>query len=329
MKLPSNLPPARDPDASESPPPTLEALLGPELGEKATGRMNASRLEQVVLRLEQGWRRWLAAEHGGRGPAVGTPDRSTLERTIPILRVMIQAKQALEKTEDLLAKQVRKQMQGRGAEMRSAHTAHGVMQANLAIYDLGMELPYPPSPAQVEDARRLVELRYRAAGFLPPGELYTWTEGAIPLVAVKDGKIVSTLSIIKDEGVLPLEQVFPAEVKKLREQGRPLLEVGAFATNPDTADKLQTQATMTLVDLAMEVLRRRDGSDLGLMAVHPHHAGFYARRLGAELLVSEPRPHPKVEGSPAVLLLVTRDRTKRQVAQEVELVAKIVAATLG
>lgn len=308
---------------------TLEQLLGPELSPSALVKMNAARMEAILLGYEQGWRRWVAAEHGARGPAPGTPDRATLERGLPALRVLLEARQALERAEDRLATQVRAKVQGRRAELHAQHTAHAAVQTELPVFDLGLSLPYPPSPALVEQARGLVERRYREMGYLGADEPYRWSPGAFPLVALQEGKLVGTLSMIVDQGRLPVEEVFPAEVRALREKGLRLVEVGAFAADPESPSKLQTHSTLTLVDVSVETLRRSSSHDLALIAVHPHHAGFYERRIGAQRVTEEVRGHPKVKDSPAVLLSITRESSSRTMHQEVELVAKFVAACVG
>lgn len=307
---------------------TLHELLGPEVSQSALVKLNAARLEEVLLRHEQGWRRWLAAEHGGRGPANDMPSRATLERAIPVLRAMVEARMALEKVESQLAVQIRSQIQGRRAEVRAAHTAHALVRTDLPVLDLGIGLPFPPDPGQVEEARRLVERRYQEMGYLGRDQSYAWTPGAFPLVALKDDEVVSTLSVIVDAERLPLEEVFPAEVAALRGRGLRVVEVGAFASHPESPSKLQTHSTLTLVDVALESFRRTSNHDLALIAVHPHHAGFYERRIGARRVTSDVRAHPKVEDAPAVLLSVSREASARAMHQEVELVAKIVAACL-
>lgn len=308
--------------------PKLSTLLGPALTPEATAKLNAAGLEKLLQGYEQGWRRWLAAEHGSRGPAQGTPDKATLERAIPVLRVLVEAKKALEHAEDHLTQRVREQVRGKKSEIRSAHTAHSVAPRDLALLDLGVELPYPPRPSEVEGSRLLVERRYRELGYLDGSQAYNWAPGALPLVACADGKVIATVSIIVNEEVLPLEQVFPAQVAALRAQGLRLAEVGAFASDPESPSKAQTHATMTLVDVALETLRRSSSFDAALLAVHPHHAGFYERRLGAKRLTATPMPHPKVKDAPAVLLMVGKDSTSRAVHQEIELLAGVVAACI-
>lgn len=128
---------------------------------------------------------------------------------------------------------------------------------------------------------------------------------------VRDGdKVVGTLSVRLDHGRgLSADGVFPEEMKALREGGQRLCEFTRLAVEGDTESK---QVLARLFHLAYLYAYRLEGYDLLTFEVHPRHAPFYRRMLGAKL-VAEERLNPHVN-APAVLMCLPLREAERQIA---------------
>ena len=116
------------------------------------------------------------------------------------------------------------------------------------------------------------------------------------------GLAVSTLSAYFDQrgGMgLPADEIYPNEVRALRDEGRRLMEIGLFA---DRREHIQRS-----VEALLELMRHvcyfgaNFGATDGLIRVQPRHAPFYTRLLGFDQIGAE-KPHPTVEGRATVLL---------------------------
>ncbi|MCA9238322.1 MAG: hypothetical protein KDA44_22775 [Planctomycetales bacterium] len=136
-----------------------------------------------------------------------------------------------------------------------------------------------------------------AAMRITPHQLHPCTD---VFVALLRGEVISTLSLVRDgELGLPLEAVYPDEVRARRAAGIRLGEVSCLA------DRRREPARFfgLFSDLArlMTQTAERDGIDQLLIAVHPRHARMYRRAMGFEQ-VGEYREYEAVNGNPAVAL---------------------------
>lgn len=111
---------------------------------------------------------------------------------------------------------------------------------------------------------------------------------------------VSTLTTYLDSPAgLPLDAVYKPELDKLREAGHVMVEVGLFAD--------RRQHLFRSVEAILELMRY--GTYFGvnveatdaIIGVHPHHAAFYTRLLGFDM-IGEEKPYDAVEGNAVVLL---------------------------
>lgn len=308
---------------------TLPELLGDEFSTQALDKLDDDALAARIQALDAAWQQSLV--HAPDATAQPGPTTEALARGVPVLRALLAARQAETRAEEQIAGVLTDTVRAAvadGAPLRDAVTS--AANASSVTTREGVVLHHPPTPDEVEAARTLIEKRYRQMGYVPADQSYAFNAAAVPLVATFDGAVVATASLIGPGArALPLEEVFPEEVAELRAQGMRVAEFGAFASEADLPREVATHAAMSLVDLARVALGHMQTVDVVVVAVHPHHAGFYRRRLGAQVLVQEPRPHPKVEGSPAVLLaLGTQGGRTPSLPRDLRLVARIVAATV-
>ncbi|MEX2545881.1 MAG: hypothetical protein WD316_12205 [Phycisphaeraceae bacterium] len=162
------------------------------------------------------------------------------------------------------------------------------------------------SLADIEAAWGLVYRAYMRSGLISPNpaRLHTQPQAVGPHTMVVAGRIgpvaVSTLSAYLDtEAGLPLDAVYPDEMRARRDAGRKLAEGGLFA---DRRARL-TRSADSLFDLMRFVVLFAYcfGADDLMIGVHPRHAPFYRRFLGFEVAGPE-KSYSVVNDNPVVLM---------------------------
>jgi hypothetical protein len=106
-------------------------------------------------------------------------------------------------------------------------------------------------------------------------------EPGLATLQAHDGRrLVGTLSVRLDglDG-LAADASFPEELLRLRAKGRKLCEFTRLAVEGDLPSK---PVLASLFHLAYLYAQRIKGADLLVMEVHPRHAPFYRRMLGAK-----------------------------------------------
>jgi hypothetical protein len=133
------------------------------------------------------------------------------------------------------------------------------------------------------------------------------------IVAQLRGEVISTLSLVRDgELGLPLESIYPDEVKQRRDAGLKLAEVSCLADRRRDASRffdLFSELARVMIQMA-----DRYGVDELLIAVHPRHARMYCRAMAFQQL-GDNRDYPAVNGNPAVLLSLGMEYLKTERAE--------------
>lgn len=135
-------------------------------------------------------------------------------------------------------------------------------------------------------------------------------EPDLATLQARDGRrLVGTLSVRVDgPNGLAADGVFPDEVAALRTQGWRLCEFTRLAVEGEQPSKA---VLASLFHLAYLYAHRIKSADLVIMEVHPRHAPFYRRMLGAEVVASG-RDNPTVQ-APSVLMRVELAHIQEQV----------------
>jgi hypothetical protein len=157
-----------------------------------------------------------------------------------------------------------------------------------------------------QGAFRLAYNSYRRAGLcetsdeglrITPYQLLPTTD---IIIAILRGEVISTLSLVRDGDLgLPLESLYPDEVRQRRAAGLKLAEVSCLADRRKDAARffsLFSELAQVMIQMA-----DRDGVDQLLIAVHPRHARMYCRAMAFKQ-VGDTRDYDAVNGNPAVLL---------------------------
>jgi hypothetical protein len=119
-------------------------------------------------------------------------------------------------------------------------------------------------------------------------------------IAVKEGEVISTVSLIRDAELgLPMESVYGEEVAWYRNHGFSLAEVSCLADYRQ-GQKRSVPVVMRLMSLMAQCAKRR-GVDQLLIAVHPRHAKFYRYFAAFEPFGKEKR-YRTVCDNPAVAM---------------------------
>lgn len=177
----------------------------------------------------------------------------------------------------------------------------------------------------LESAFRLIYERYhhdgladwspRGVRILPHQLLDTsWV-----LLARRGRRLYGTLSLVEDGAMgLPMEQLYPAEIWRLRRQEKRVAELACFALWEKSASENRS-VLRALLDSACRIAVER-AIDEVVICVHPRRAAFYERRLGFQE-IGATRCCPWVCNQPAVamkLALTTSNRTDAVTARQAE-----------
>lgn len=171
--------------------------------------------------------------------------------------------------------------------------------------------PYPPITIKIASTReereaafRLVYLRYLGSGLCAanPSGMRLTPYHLLPtttlFVALYKGEVILTLSLVGDgrQGV-PMESIFPDEIRSLRARGVRFGELSCLADRRRSLVRflpLFVQITRLMYQHALA----QDPAYQLVIAVHPKHGKFYERFFGFRPLAPE-RPYRSVLNAPA------------------------------
>ncbi len=160
----------------------------------------------------------------------------------------------------------------------------------------------------LESAFRLVYTSYLRAGLIEPDALEMRVireqlrPGSQVLVAERDGTVITTMSMVRgEEGAIPLESIFPREVRQQRDLGVSYAEVVSLADR--RRDLRRTFAALRPLMSLMAQYATHHSIDRLLIAVHPRHVSFYGRFLGFTPISGE-AIYPSVLNHPAIAMML-------------------------
>ena len=169
--------------------------------------------------------------------------------------------------------------------------------------------------SQYEEIKAALELVYRAyvrsglthlsrhAIRVTPYHVLPSTE---VLVAKDRGKVVCTMSLVRDTGLgLPMEDIYAREIGQRRLRGIRLAEVSCLADDR-TDEACSFSVLARLMALTAQCAVRR-GVDQLVIVVHPRHATFYQRFI-AFTPIGEEKAYAAVCNNPAVALVLDLKR---------------------
>jgi len=154
-------------------------------------------------------------------------------------------------------------------------------------------------------AWRLVYQAYTRIDLIVPNpyELHTVDQapasGSIVINGSFDDRIVSTLTIITDGSAgLPLDEVYPDVLRRMRRGDRPIIEIGLLADRRESFSR-SIDAIFEMMRFVYWHAQLRDARIL--CGVHPRHVAFYKRMFGFDI-AAETSVCPRVNHSPVVML---------------------------
>lgn len=159
---------------------------------------------------------------------------------------------------------------------------------------------------EVLSAWRLVHDAYVRSGLIEPNPhgVHLTPRAIHPETIVGVGMLEETVSatisgyVDVDAGPgLPLDEVYPELLGRLREEGRVLMEVGLLADRRADLGR-SLDATLALMKQAFFHGIHRGATDL-VIGVHPHHVRFYERLFAFEVF-GEESTCPMVNDAPVV-----------------------------
>lgn len=157
-------------------------------------------------------------------------------------------------------------------------------------------------------AFRLLQSRYRDAGLsqteatglrILPFQLWETTQ---LIVAKANNRVVGCVSVVQDSDArgLPMEHLYPGELRDLRRRRAALGEITSLAIRRHESpfdNTIFQELAGSLVAYA-----RRTGIRFLTAVVHPRHAQLYQRCLGFEIIGGLRRCH-HVDGNPGVAIM--------------------------
>jgi len=159
------------------------------------------------------------------------------------------------------------------------------------------------TPTEWREAFQLVADQYQTRGYDAIGFDYRFTSyHALPdtvvFVAKAEGQVVATFTLVPDNTLLglPLESLYAAEVRALRQHGRRLGEVTNLASTGLSLREFA--ATFHALIRLMKQYHLRNGGDSWAIAVNPRHRDYYEKVLGYTALGPR-RAYASVQGHPA------------------------------
>ena len=164
---------------------------------------------------------------------------------------------------------------------------------------------------QRSSANILIKRRYAWRGYQPALLPAQESLDRITLIASDEDATIGTMSVGFDgeEGLL-VEDLFPREVRRLRDSGRRVCEFTKLAMDSTLGSK---RVLASLFHVAYIYAYRVRGFDCLLIEVNPRHVKYYQKILGFEVMGSE-RMNLRVN-APAVLLFLDFSHTEQQIGR--------------
>lgn len=126
------------------------------------------------------------------------------------------------------------------------------------------------------------------------------------LISSIRGEAFCTLTLIRDGMLgLPMEAVYAEEVELRRDAGLRISEASCLADRRHSGVARTLPALRQIMALTAQCAKHQ-GMNQILIAVHPHHAGFYRRLLGFQSFGAT-KPYEAVRNHPAVALSLDLD----------------------
>jgi hypothetical protein len=160
---------------------------------------------------------------------------------------------------------------------------------------------------ELEQALRFVYQVYERVGYVEPtaAGIRFGAHNLLPetrtFVATLGAEVVATVTLVFDSPLgLPMDSVYGAELDRLRDAGRKLVEVTMLADRRASGPRT-LPVVLKLTKILFDYARERNPSDDLVIAVHPRHEAFYSRLLYFEPL-GPLRTYAAVRDNPAVAL---------------------------
>lgn len=197
-----------------------------------------------------------------------------------------------------------------------ASTAHPmnmqVTEQALAVEparSAGFQIRTADSAQHRSAARSLVGQRYAQRGYQFSSSLAAGDPEVLTLSAVAEHRVLGTLGMrFAARGGLNADQVFPDEMRALRELEPELCEFTQLALDTEVPSK---QVLAALFHTAYLHAHRIRGAQMAVIEVNPRHVPYYRRMLGFKVC-GEARMNHRVH-APAVLMTLDFSHAEQQI----------------
>ncbi len=189
--------------------------------------------------------------------------------------------------------------------------------SNRAVdHETAISFQIARTPSERREAFELVYKSYRVSGLCEPNVFgarvtpYHLLPTTTVFNACLRGEVIATLSLVGDGALgIPMESIYPDEVRYLRDQGQYLGEVSCLADR--RSDRRRFFRIFCSLTRLMAQFARHQGLHQLVAAVHPKHARFYERYLGF-LPIGGLKSCPHVQNNPAVALSLDFSRVNSE-----------------
>ncbi len=187
-------------------------------------------------------------------------------------------------------------------ERRSAIRVKGSLYRKM---NMNVDVKLAETKDEFEAAFRIIHDSYVEQGYMKPDPSglkvtkYNALPGTLVIIAREDRQIVATISLVMDSLLgLPSENIFPDEIKAIRQGSLKMAEVAGLAISSMCRNK---NVTMNLYHIMIAFAEFCGVTEL-IISVNPHHVKFY-RDVCMFEVASDVRMYKNLDGdAPAVLL---------------------------
>ncbi len=187
-------------------------------------------------------------------------------------------------------------------ERRSSIRVKGALYRRM---NMNVDVKLAETRDEFETAFRIIHDSYVEQGYMKPHPSglkitkYNALPGTLVIIAREDKQVVATISLVIDSLLgLPSENIFPGEIKRIRQGSLRMAEVAGLAISNKCRNK---NVTMNLYHVMIAFAEFCGVTEL-IISVNPHHVKFYQDVCMFEVS-SDVRMYKNLDGdAPAVLL---------------------------
>lgn len=179
---------------------------------------------------------------------------------------------------------------------------------------------------KLQEAFDLVSVEYKKDGYInadakPEMPGYNFLPTSATFIAKLGNEIIGTVTIVGDgEKGLPMEEIYKAEIEKLRLSGKKIAEISQLALKREAFESLKINPRKFQIAILIPLFRlvysfaKARGIDKLCISINPKHDIFY-KSLGFEE-IGELKYYPSVNNAPALARMLDISQAAEALAKK-------------